>query len=283
MDGRYIVGVDGSSPSDAAVAWAVQRARRDGAPIVLAHVRDPEAGMMGEDFARDEERRGTDILRGVLDGLVGSGLAVSMVVLDGPLPWALAQAVTVHDVVVVGTHKIGFLHGRVLGSRSVQVAATVPCTVTVVPEVDLRFRRGVVAGIDREETAAAIARAAAAEADARGEELVIVQSVRKTRIPRSELPLATAVAAARAAYPSLQIRSRVSERPPAEALLDAARDKALLVLGPGSTDAARSPIGSVLHDVLLNVNAPVLVARPADARQLVGPVASSTRRTETSG
>ena len=47
---------------------------------------------------------------------------------------------------VVGTHKIGFLHGRVLGSRSVQITSTVPCSVAVIPEVDLRFRRGVVGG-----------------------------------------------------------------------------------------------------------------------------------------
>jgi nucleotide-binding universal stress UspA family protein len=64
----------------------------------------------------------------------------------------------------------------------------------------------------------------------------------------------------------------VSGRPPAEALLDAARDKALLVLGPGSTGPVRSPIGSVTHDVLLNVNAPVLVARRPEDHELVGPV-----------
>jgi nucleotide-binding universal stress UspA family protein len=68
--------------------------------------------------------------------------------------------------------------------------------------------------------------------------------------------------AARERRPSLVIRTRQSTRGAAEALLDAARDKALLVLGPGSQDPDRSPIGSVLHSVLLNVNAPVIVARP---------------------
>lgn len=278
MRGRYVVGVDGSSPSDAALKWAVQRAERDGAPIVLAHVRDPEAGMMGQDFAREEESRGTALLSRLMGELVGTDLDVSMLLLDGPVAWALAGAVSAHDIVVIGTHKIGFLHGRVLGSRSVQIASTVPCSVAVIPEVDLRFRRGVVAGIDREQTASSIASAAAAEAHDRGEELVIIQAA-SGDLRRADLPVSTAVAAARSSFPDLLIRSRVSGRPPAEALLDAARDKALLVLGPGSTEPLRSPIGSVTHDVLLNVNAPVLVARRPEDRELVGPVA--TQSTET--
>ena len=56
----------------------------------------------------------------------------------------------------------------------------------------------------------------------------------------------------------------VAARPPAAALLDSARDKALLVLGPGSLEPVRSPIGSVVHDVLLNANAPVLISREAE-------------------
>jgi nucleotide-binding universal stress UspA family protein len=262
VNGRYVVGIDGSTPSDAALAWATARAQRESAPLVLAHVRDPEAGMMGIDFARDEETRSAALLHDRLERLAGSGFEVSMVILEGSVPWALAQAVTPDDVVVVGTHKIGFLHGRVLGSRSVQIAATVPASVAVIPEVDLRFRRGVVVGVDRGETAAAVARAAAEEADARGEELVIIQALRTQGVPRADLPVGIAAAAARDAFPSLVIRSRVSGRPAAEALLDASRDKALLVLGPGSTDPSRSPIGSVTHDIVVNVNAPVLIARP---------------------
>jgi nucleotide-binding universal stress UspA family protein len=269
MDGRYVVGVDGSTPSAAAVRWARNRALRDGAPLVLVHVRDPEAGMMGEDFARDEARRSSELLSGLLSELASTELEVSAIVLEGPVPAALADFVTAEDVVVIGTHKIGFLHGRVLGSRSVQIAASVPCSVAVIPDVDLRFRRSVVAGVDRSETAAEIARVAAAEADARGEELVIIQADEPAGRPRHELPVTVAVASAREAFPSLVIRSRISARPAAEALLDAARDKGLLVIGPGATGPYRSPIGSVLHDVLLNVNAPVLVTRPVFERELV--------------
>src|SRR6185437_2511469 len=113
-----------------------------------------------------------------------------------------------------------FLHGRVLGSRGVQIAAAVSCTVAVIPEVDLRFRRGVVAGVDRTGTAATIARTAAGEADARGEELLLVQAspergARLTTADRADLALGEAVATAREYFPDLVIRSRVAARPPA--------------------------------------------------------------------
>lgn len=270
MDGRYVVGADGSAPSAAALRWAAARAIRERAPVVIVHVRDPEAGMMGEDFAREESRQGQDLVTRLAGELSAAGVDVSTAILDGPLPTALADFVTAGDVVVIGTHKVGFLHGRVLGSRSVQIASTVHCSVAVIPDVDLRFRRGVVAGVDRIETAAEIARIAGAEADSRGDDLVLIQAELPLAISRAELPLGIADAAVRRTFPSLRIRSRVSGRSAAEALLDVARDKLLLVLGPGSTAPFRSTIGSVIHDVLLNANAPVLITRPAAERELAG-------------
>ncbi|HEX7834774.1 MAG TPA: hypothetical protein VF479_04815, partial [Pseudolysinimonas sp.] len=127
-------------------------------------------------------------------------------------------------------------------------------------------------GVDRLDSAAEIGRVAAAEANARGEDLVVIQAEHPAGGTRQDLPVTVAVAAAREAFPSLVIRSRVSARQAAEALLDAARDKGLLVIGPGATGPYRSPIGSVLHDVLLNVNAPVLVTRPALVRERVDAV-----------
>jgi nucleotide-binding universal stress UspA family protein len=87
---------------------------------------------------------------------------------------------------------------------------------------------------------------------------------RSTASVRSDLAIGEAISRAREAFPDLVIRSRVAGRPAAEALLDSARDKALLILGPGSLDPEGSPIGSVLHDVLLNANSPVLISRVAD-------------------
>ena len=264
MTSRYLVAVDGSRPAGAALRWAVDRAKSDGDPIVLVHVLDDETGAVGDEAAAE----GARLLADTADRLAAEhpGLTVSTRLLSGPVPRALASFADPTDMLVIGTGKTGFLHGRVLGSRSVQVAMTVSCAVAVIPDVDLRFRRGVVAGIDRRDTAAAIARSAAAEAVSRGEELLLVQAVpergaRLTSTTRADLAIGVAIEQAREAFPELVIRSRVAPRPPAEALLDSARDKALLVLGPGSPEPERAPISSVLHDVLLNANAPVLVDR----------------------
>lgn len=264
MTMRYVVGFDGSGPSEAALTWAIQRARREPAPLVLVHVTEGDDGAMGRSFEDLALRDGAAMLSRRIDKLrrAHPELTVEGLALEGSVAWELARSTELEDLLVVGTHKTGFLHGRVLGSRSVQIAIASSCSVAIIPEVDLRFRRGVVAGIDRSETAAAIAGFAADEAAARSEELSLMEAVSETNPLQDRTPLAIALVAARLRHSTLIVRSRTSSRPAAEALLDASRDKALLVLGPGSLDPRRSPIGSVLHDVLLNLNAPVIVARP---------------------
>jgi nucleotide-binding universal stress UspA family protein len=261
---RYLVGFDGSGPSDAALAWVVARAHRLPAPIVLVNVTEGDAGDMGRAFEERAARKGAMIVSRRLHALRRSepGLVIEGLALEGSVPWELARTAHPDDMIVIGTHKTGFLHGRVLGSRSVQIVVAAPCSVAVVPEADLRFRSGVVAGIDRVATAASVARFAADEAASREEELLLLEADLLDTPVQERAPLAVAMVAARERRPSLVIRTRQSTRGAAEALLDAARDKALLVLGPGSQDPDRSPIGSVLHSVLLNVNAPVIVARP---------------------
>ena len=267
--GRYIVGVDGSMPAAAALEWAAKHARDDGSPLALVHVVDPEAGLMGADVEPELDARGRAVLDAARHAVEEHhpGVAVTSELLTGVPAWALAQLAEADDTIVVGTGKTGYVSGRVLGSRSVQFALTAPGSVAVIPEGDPRLRDGVVAGIDREETAALIATRAAHEARERGARLTLVHAVSPQALEgaraRHEGPLALAVDAARAVGDKLEIRSRVSTRPPAEALLDASRGAALLVVGPGSTAPHRSPLGSTLHGVLLNANAPVLVVRAA--------------------
>lgn len=260
---RYVVGYDGSSPSEAALAWAVQHAKGTPAQLVLVHVAEGDDGNMGSGYEMDDVRSGAAVLSRRLGELQRTepDRETSGVALTGNVTWELSHAVDAGDLLVIGTHKTGFLHGRVLGSRSVQIAAGAECCVAVIPEVDLRFRTGVVAGIDRELSAASVAELAADIAADRGEELALIESVPAGAPAQDPVPLTVALAAARLRQPKIVIRSRTSSRAPAEALLDAARGKTLLVLGPGSDSTDRSPIGSVMHDVLLNVTAPVLIVR----------------------
>src|SRR5665647_3800082 len=59
----------------------------------------------------------------------------------------IAGLVGADDMIVVGTHKTGYLHGRSLGTKSIVVASIAPCTVVVVPEETSSTRRGVVIGV----------------------------------------------------------------------------------------------------------------------------------------
>lgn len=263
---RYVVGVDGSAPSEAALAWAVRHARRDGSGLLVVHVVDPQGGVRGIAELDAAESAGELLLAATADRVRGAGLEVeSRLLLDVPV-WALADEAGPDDILVVGTGKTGYVSGRVLGSRSVQFALAARGTVAVVPDADPRFRDGVVAGVDRVENAALVGRRAALEAVDRGMRLTLVQALPAEAVEAvradPESPLALAAEAAREVEGMLEIRSRFSARPPAEALLDAARGSALLVLGPSRE---RTPLGTTLHAVLINANSPVLVVRPAPA------------------
>jgi len=264
---RYLVGVDGSAPSGAALDWAARHARRDGGTLELVHVVDPEAGMMGIDLLDEAERAGEQVIAEASAHVRQAFPEVSVTseLLSGVPAWTLAARASDDDVVVVGTGKTGYVTGRMLGSRSVQFALAAKGSVAVVPDADPRFRDGVVAGIDRPETAALIAGRAAREARERGMRLTLIHAVPPDVVAsarsRVDGPLVLAAEAAHAVGDLVEIRSRISTRSPAEALLDASRGSALLVVGPGSTAGHRSPLGSTLHAVLLNANAPVLVVR----------------------
>jgi nucleotide-binding universal stress UspA family protein len=262
MTSRYVVGLDGSAPADAALAWAVRHARRDGAGLALVHVADPEQAMHGLALLDEAETAGERLLAQTARGIRERHpeLAVSTELLSGVPVWTIAERAETGDTVVVGTGKTGYVSGRVLGSRSVQFALAAHGDVAVVPAIDPR----VVAGVDRVETAAFIGTRAAREAAERGMRLTLVQAVPAELAPLSradaESPLALAAEAALEVEGMLELRSRLSTRPSADALLDASRGTALLVVGPGA--AARSPLGTTLHAVLLNANSPVLVVRP---------------------
>lgn len=255
MRGRYVVAVKGDDLTDAAArAWAVDHASASGAALVSVHVAGAAADPVPPPSARDRP----------------TAAPGGLITLDGPVPKALAGFVDRDDMLVLGTDKTGFLRSRALGVRGVQIASTVRCGVAVIPVADLRFRSGVVAGVDRVETAALVACAAGSEAAARQQPLQIVHSSfadGPSAAPRTasavlgSAVLERARSAVSRRWPDLVVRTRTTTRPPAEALLDASRNATLLVLGPGASPVD-APFASVIHDVLLNINAPVLVARP---------------------
>lgn len=270
------IGADGSGPSRAAIRWALARAAGEPDPVVLLHVVDDEWGLLGADYAAEAERRARELLDVELAGAGRRypGLDVGARIVHGSPAWTLAGLPSTEDLLVVGTHKTGFLHGRVLGSRSVQVAAAARCSVAVVPDTTFDTRRGVVVGVDRFDGSAAAVVRGAREAARLSQELLLVHAPPVSLVlPSADLPKSTgagqrllADAAERAAQaaPLITVRRRLVHREPAEALLDAGNGASLLILGVSHAHAVtQSVIGSVTHDVLMNITVPVLVVRAA--------------------
>ncbi|MFS6528178.1 universal stress protein [Microbacterium aurugineum] len=246
MPTRYVlaVGSSGASALAGAEAWAESHASFADVPLVRVHVVTPDVVAA---------RRHPD-----------EAAAHDPVHVTGRVPDALARFVGADDILVIGTGKTGFIRSRVFGTLSLQIVAEVACTVAVIPDVDLRFRSGVVAGVKDDELVPAIVRASGDEARARREPLHLIQSSSVGLVPAPVETQGTALdRAALAARENgvVRVRTHATARSPAEALLDASRNAALLVIGAGHPRGAGHAIGSVTHDVLVNINAPVLIVR----------------------
>lgn len=275
---RYIVGVDGSLPSRAAIRWAIGHAREHGTGVVLVHVADDEWGAVGTELI-DEVDSGA---RRLLDDEVGYARSLEGAVglraeLRSGSPMAvLASLADTDTMLVVGTHKTGFHYGRAFGSRSLQLANLAVGPVAIVPDTESRLRRGVVVGVDDSPAASAALDLAADLACDHHCELIAVRS--SAPLPRGtdrrdaapELLsqyddqardlLAAAVERVRRSQPGITIRSRVVRRPPGTALNDIARGAEVLVVGDSRREQAQPGVlGSVAYDVLLNVTSPTIV------------------------
>jgi nucleotide-binding universal stress UspA family protein len=268
----YVVGVDGSGPSDAALRWAVARAVAVAAPLVLVHVIEDEWGLVGSDFAREAMFAGEAVLQDAQERVraLSTSVPVTGRILHGSPVWELTHVCDPDDLLIVGTHKTGFLHGRVLGSRSVSVAGSAPCSVVVVPVGESISRQGVVVGVVWADGLERAVSSAAREAERLDEPLTLVHASpprpdigddAETAARQRDL-LRRALDVARSAAPTVTVHTRVSSRQPVDALLDASHYATMLVLEPSRrTEPTASMVGSTTHGVLMNINSPVLVAR----------------------
>ena len=254
------VGVDGSGPSRAALAWAAKRAASEGSALELVHVVDGEWGQVGQQAIDDETDAGTQVLAEAIEHARRYASDVTTTLLHGSVAWELATATTPGDLLVVGTHTTGYLSGRALGTRSIVVASVARSSVAVIPDTPVTGRRGVVVGVASGTAWESAVTWGASEAVRLGNELSLVHAAAAG--DEGHALLADAAALASGIHPALVIRRRVSRRRPSEALLDASRSAGLLVLGPTHETTARAGfLGSTTHEVLLNINAPVVVAR----------------------
>jgi nucleotide-binding universal stress UspA family protein len=136
MDGRIVVGVDGSAGSRAALEFAIKEASLRGArvdAVISWHipVMAMEAGV-ASNF--DPEGWARSTLEGELATVPAGEVRVQGRVARGHPSEALLEAASGADLLVVGTRGRGGFAGLLLGSVSQYVVANSPCPVIVVPE-----------------------------------------------------------------------------------------------------------------------------------------------------
>jgi nucleotide-binding universal stress UspA family protein len=137
--GTIVVGVDGSQQSDAALHWAVSEATRREArlEVVNAYHETQVVLPFGPTTAPDHERleqASLSLLHHMVAGAVGPSGAAQVEIVSSPAGAAAAlhDAAATAELLVVGSHGRGGLHGLGLGSVSHQCVHHAPCPVVVV-------------------------------------------------------------------------------------------------------------------------------------------------------
>lgn len=267
---RLVVGIDGSGPSAGALSWAIRYSLDHSSDLLLVHVVDDAWGVAGAEYMADAERRAIHVLDAARQLASQAGVAkVSSELVHGRAPAELSGIAGSHDLLVVGSHRTGYLRGRAFGAASVYVVAAARSAVLVVPNLPFEGRRGVVVGISGTPSSESALLQGAREAAGADQPLVLVHA--RPPMPHEEAAVtgeyrasaarsvvAHASSLALIDIPNLDLSSRIVSESVASALLSAAADAALLVVGRGHTEAAPA-MSTVVHDVLMNLNAPVLI------------------------
>jgi nucleotide-binding universal stress UspA family protein len=170
-------------------------------------------------------------------------------------------------LVVVGAengHTEEYWFSSRIGAR-ISGAAAGP--VAVIPVGDDRVRSGVLVGVDHGPEAGQLCRFAAELASARGEPLHALHVESRSRDGAAQQAvLDRALAAVTQEFPGLAVEGHVESGTPAGALLQRARDMAVVVVGSRRLGTVRRMfLGSVSHTLVTNARCPTIVV-PPDAR-----------------
>jgi nucleotide-binding universal stress UspA family protein len=279
-----VVGIDRSAAGVAALDWALSQAVQRG--VALTAVRawsvppytvyypvgtalsdmDAEAQHAALDLAEEMVKEATGRVAGA------DGVQVSAVALLGAPQQVLLDAARDAQLLVVGSRGAGPLSRAVLGSVSSSVLHHAPCPVAVVPEQAGAEATGrVVVGVDHSPASLAALAWAVDEARARGAVLVPV-AVREQELATPVAPeletsecralLGAAGAAGADAEPAVRVEPQVLAGHASRALLDAAADADLLVVGSrGRGGFTALLLGSTSSQCAQHSTGPVVVVR----------------------
>jgi len=281
---RVVVGVDGSDASRRALQWAMQEAVHREATLEVLHAwREPmmlipqaypadlvEMGRMDE-AARALMQRQLD----AVPASVTRPATVELTEINGFAGHALINASRDADLVVVGRQGESGYARELVAPKVLQLVHHGVCPVAVIPTEWADGPTGVVVGVDGSEPAAAAFRWALDEASKRGTKLtaVLAWSLLDQAHPdgRSQFDpdysaddaataLDTMLSSAVRGLDLSTVHRVVVNDLPARALIDAAADSALLVVGSRGLGGFRGlMLGSVSHRCVGHAPTPTVV------------------------
>jgi nucleotide-binding universal stress UspA family protein len=284
-----VVGVDGTTTALDAVVWAAAEARLRGLPLRILHAAAYAADEPGRRRARDILARAYTVAR-----RCGPDLEITTEQTDEADTACLLAAASSARLLVVGMGGGASPDDVLIGSAALDVSGRASCPVVVVrgPHRSPDDDRPVLVGVDTPAMDSSVLTVAFTDARRHGGRLVVLHArhgagpVREHLTGGEELGRVAAwnrlddeLAPWADRFPDVPVEVRVVAGNAALALLTAARDARLVVLGTRGHGAyARALFGSTSREVLRRSNAPVQVINPGTVVHEDDTVAARTAR-----
>lgn len=273
-----VAGYDGSAEAAEAVRWAACYADRRGLAVHVVHCSiwplltrhlGPVPGVSDSGLERSAE---SILEEGLAHAKAAApGADVESTLLHGlPAPHLVGISAR-QEMLVVGSRGLGGFLGLVVGSVSLELAATASCPVAVIRS-DLHPDGPVVVAVDESGSPTAL-KDACTLASASRADLAVVH-VRHTpagyrrfrdnpeALAAAEDVLRAAVTSARIHAPGVRVEGTLLTDPSiAHGILDVSGDAAMVVVGSKGRGLVKETIGSTAHAVLHHARGPVLVSR----------------------
>lgn len=292
-----VVAVDGSEASKVAVQWAARTAMKRDIPLRLASSYSMPQFLYAEGMVPPQEIY-DELQAETMDKIEEArevayaeapNIKIGHTIAEGsPIDMLLEMSKSC-TMIVMGSRGLGGLSGMVMGSVSAAVVSHAECPVVVVREdsaVEGLEQGPVVVGVDGSAVSEKATEYAFAEASARGVELHAVHTWMDMQVQASLAGLSAAqqqwqvveeeqhallserLAGFQAEYPDVVVEKVVTRDRPVRALVDAAAEAQLLVVGSHGRGGFKGMLlGSTSRALLQSAPCPMMVVRPTSTAE----------------